>query len=138
MNAKQPTPIRSQHKARRVLDEHYPFRCCAVCGLALVGCLQVAHLDHDPSNNSPQNLARLCHTHHWMHDVGLYPTEAIRLMQNHWQKTKGQGSHKDRMKDAGAKAAIKRKRSASARKAWATRTLKAERLKVQEALKTEM
>src|SRR4051794_22070378 len=73
----QPSLIRNQAEARRVLNENYPFKCCAVCGLQLATCLTVAHLDHDASNNAPDNLARLCQTHHWMYDAGLYPIEAI-------------------------------------------------------------
>ncbi|WP_027132755.1 HNH endonuclease [Geminicoccus roseus] len=112
-----------------MLNEHYPFKCCAVCGLQLATCLTVAHLDHDASNNGPDNLARLCQTHHWMYDAGLYPVEAIRLLQAHWQTIEGKPSHKARMKDAGAKAALTRKRSAAARKAVETRRLRAESLK---------
>jgi predicted restriction endonuclease len=125
MSSTYPTLIRSQGEARRVLNEHYPFKCCAVCGLQLATCLTVAHLDHDASNNAPDNLARLCQTHHWMYDAGLYPIEAIRLLQAHWQTIRGEPSHKARMKDAGAKAALTRKRSAAARKAVATRKLRA-------------
>ena len=119
--AKYPPLIRSQTEAHRVLNEHYPFKCCAVCGLQLATCLTVAHLDHDASNNAPDNLARLCQTHHWMYDAGLYPLEAIRMLQKHWQEIRGEPSHMARMKDAGAKAALTRKRSAAARKAVATR-----------------
>ena len=56
-----------------------------------------------------------------MYDAGLYPIEAIMLLQAHWQTTQGQADHKGRMKDAGVKAARTRKRRAAARKAWATR-----------------
>lgn len=111
-----------------MLNEHYPFKCCAVCGLQLATCLTVAHLDHDASNNDPDNLARLCQTHHWMYDAGLYPLEAIRLLQAHWQTVRGEASHNARMKDAGAKAALTRKRGAAARKAVATRKLRTESL----------
>lgn len=31
--------------------------------------LACAHLDHDPSNNSPQNLAALCQRCHMLHDA---------------------------------------------------------------------
>jgi len=112
---------RNQAEARRVLNQAYPFKCCAVCGLQLATCLTVAHLDHDPTNNGPDNLARLCQTHHWMFDAGLYPLEAIRLLQAHWQDVRGIPDHKGRMKDAGAKAALTRKRRSAARKAVATR-----------------
>ena len=72
-----------------------------------------AHLDHNAGNNTPDNLARLCPTHHWMYDAGLYPVEAIRSLQAHWQATLGRPDHKGRMKDAGAKAALTRKRKAA-------------------------
>jgi hypothetical protein len=107
-----------------VLNATYPFRWCAVCGLQIETCLQVAHLDQDASNNAPDNLARLCPTHHWMYDAGLYPVEAIRLLQAHWQETKGVSDHKARMKDAGPKAARKRKHRAAGRKAAETRLLR--------------
>ena len=117
----QPTGLRNQLQARRALNKAYPFACCVVCGLQVETCLQAAHLDHNAANNSPDNLARLCPTHHWMYDAGLYPVEAIRLLQEHWQLTEGLPNHKPRMKDAGVKAALARKRSAAARKAVATR-----------------
>jgi hypothetical protein len=60
-----------------------------------------------------------------MYDAGLYPLEAIRPLQAHWQAVRGEPSHKARMKDAGAKAALTRKRSAAARKAAETRRLNA-------------
>jgi predicted restriction endonuclease len=112
---------RNQAAARREVNSAYPFQCCVVCGLQMPTCLTIAHLDHNPANNDPNNLALLCQTHHWMYDAGLYPLEAIRLLRSHWQQTKGKPSHKARMKDAGAKAALSRKRSVAARKAWATR-----------------
>lgn len=116
-----PIPGRNQAEARRVAKLAYPFACCAVCGLQMATCLQIAHLDHNAGNNAVRNLARLCPTHHGMYDAGLYPVEAIRLMQDHWQQTLGQPNHKPRMKDAGVKAALTRKRSATALKAVATR-----------------
>ncbi|MGH8029758.1 MAG: hypothetical protein ACREO3_07485 [Arenimonas sp.] len=122
---------RNQVIARRVLNEHFPFKCCAVCGLQLATCLTVAHLDHNATNNAPDNLARLCQTHHWMFDAGLYPVEAIRLLQKHWQIIKGVPDHRGRMKDAGAKAALTRKRRAAGRKAAETRRENSKGLKVQ-------
>ena len=92
-----------------------------MCGLQLPACLQVALLDHNAANNMPDNLAYLCPTHHGMYDAGVYPIEAIQPLQAHWQKTKGIPNHKPRMKDAGVKAALARKRSAAARKAVITR-----------------
>lgn len=112
---------RQQSVARRVANEAYSFKCCAVCGLQIATCLTIAHLDHNPGNNDPENLARLCQTHHWMYDAGLYPEEAIRLLQEHWQKTRGIPDHSLRMKDAGQKALRTRRRRAAAKKAVATR-----------------
>jgi predicted restriction endonuclease len=112
---------RKQGEARKIAAERYPFHCCVVCGLQLPASLTVAHLDHRPGNNDPDNLAYLCGTHHWMYDAGLYRIEAIKLLREHWQKTAGKPDHKPRMKDAGVKAALSRKRSAAARKAWQTR-----------------
>ena len=117
---------RNQTVARRVLNEHYPFKCCAICGLQIPTCLTVAHLDHNAGNNAPDNLARLCQTHHWMYDAGLYPIEAITLLQAHWQTIKGVPDHKGRMKDAGAKAALTRKHRDAGRKAAETRRKNAE------------
>lgn len=114
-------PLRSrrQLEARRVAESAYPFKCCVVCGLGSV--LQVAHLDHQAGNDDRDNLAWLCPTHHGMFDAGLYPIEGIKQLRAHWQLTEGKLNHKARMRDAGVKAALTRKRSASARKAWATR-----------------
>jgi hypothetical protein len=81
----------------------------------------VAHLDQNGGNNDPDNLAYLCGTHHWMYDADPYPLEAIKLLRTHWQKTEGKPDHKARMKDAGAKAAQARKRSAAARNAVVAR-----------------
>ena len=105
---------RKQAEARRIINEALTFSCCAICGLQMAACLQIAHLDHDAGNNAPDNLARLCPTHHWMYDADLYPVEAIRLLQAHWQRKEANPSHGARMKDAGLKAALARKRSAAA------------------------
>ena len=48
--------VRNQSEARRVADAAYPFRCCAVCGLQIETCLQLAHLDHNAGNNAFDNL----------------------------------------------------------------------------------
>lgn len=116
---------RKQGEARRVAAKAYEFRCCVVCGLQLPACLTIAHLDHQPGNNDPDNLAYLCATHHWMYDASLYPENAIKLLRAHWQKTKGKPDHSGRMKTAGIDAARTRKRRAAARKAVQTRRSKA-------------
>lgn len=112
---------RRQGEARKVAQAAYPFVCCAICGLSLNGCLTVAHLDQAPGNNAPDNLAFLCHTHHWMFDAGLYPVDAVKQLRDHWQVTAGKPDHKARMKDAGRRAGVTRRRSAAARRAWVTR-----------------
>ncbi len=126
-----PQGLRKQAAARKEARAAYPFMCCAICGLQIPTCLAVAHLDHDPSNNKPDNLAYLCHTHHWMHDAALYPSEGVKLLRDHWTKTEGKPCHKAKMKDAGKKAvltkqkaALSLKRSAAARKAHMTRKTK--------------
>ncbi|MBC07134.1 MAG: hypothetical protein CMO10_12665 [Thalassospira sp.] len=59
-----------------------------------------------------------------MYDAGLYPLEAIRLLQDHWQKTKGKPDHSARLKGAANRAAITKRRKAGARKAAASRAAK--------------
>lgn len=81
--------IRRQAGAKRVAADYYKYACCVICGLQIRTCLTAAHLDHQPGNNDPDNLAFLCQTHHWMYDAGLYPIEAIKLLRSHWQVTKG-------------------------------------------------
>lgn len=71
------SPVRNQNSARRVANKVYEFRCCVICGLQIPTCLTIAHLDQNPCNNDPDNLAFMCQTHHWMYDAGLYPVEAI-------------------------------------------------------------
>lgn len=127
--AQQPTKRdRNQAEARRVLGATDPFPCCAVCGLQIATCLQIAHLDQNAGNNAPDNLARLCPTHHWMYDAGLYSMGAIRLLKAHWKawyESGGIPDHSRRMKDAGPKAAAKRKHRAAGRKAAETRLRRA-------------
>jgi hypothetical protein len=123
-------PRRNQADARRVLDEACPFKCCAICGLQIPTCLTIAHLDQNPANNAAENLARLCQTHHWMYDAGLYPAEAIRLLQAHWQETGGVPCHDARLKGAGKRAGLTRRRRAAARKAVRTREAAAALLRV--------
>jgi predicted restriction endonuclease len=112
---------RNQTVARRVARAAYAFQGCVICGLQLPTCIAVAHLDQVAGNNDADNLAFLCHTHHWMFDAGLYPIDAVKLLRAHWMVTKGVASHGARMKDAGMRAAATRRRRASARQAWVTR-----------------
>jgi hypothetical protein len=111
----------NQAKARQVAEKAYPYRCCVVCGLQLAPALELAHLNHHPAENDPDNLAWFCGTHHRMYDSGLYRIEAIKLLRSYWQLTKGIPNHKPRMKDAGQKAARKRDYRRRGRKAAETR-----------------
>jgi hypothetical protein len=78
--------------------------------------LTIAHLDHRAGNNSPHNLAVLCQTHHRMYDGNLYPSDAIRHMQMHWQMTGGIANFSACTKDSGKKAAATRKANSAAKK----------------------
>lgn len=116
---------RNASEARRVAADTYPTKLCVICGAALETVLDVAHLDNDATNNHPDNLAYLCKTHHWMYDAGLYPMDPVKALRDHWQRTGGKPDHSIRMKDAGEKAALTRKRRAAARKAVRTRKQRA-------------
>ena len=113
---------------RKLALKHYHDRVyCAHCGFGIVEVLEVAHLDGQRHNNIPDNLAILCPTCHKMHDLDIISTKTIIEMRDRprvvlWSK---------RMKDAGKKAALSRKRGELARrrkrrlaalKAVATRT----------------
>src|SRR5215210_6325629 len=101
---------------RKLAFDTYP-SVCAHCGFGIRDVLEVAHLDCDRSNNDISNLAILCPNCHKMHDLDLISTEVIIEMRDrpkvvNWAK---------RMKDAGQKAALTRKRSRAAKKAVETR-----------------
>ncbi len=90
---------------------------CAHCGFGIPAVLEVAHVDGNRQNNDPKNLVVLCPNCHKMHDLDLISTETIIQMRDRpkvvkWSK---------RMKDAGKKAALKRKHAAAGRKAAETR-----------------
>jgi hypothetical protein len=90
---------------------------CAHCGFGIPAVLEVAHIDCNRQNNAVENLVILCPNCHKMHDLDLISTETITQMRDRpkvvdWKK---------RMKDAGQKAALTRKRSGAARKAAETR-----------------
>lgn len=96
---------------RKVAFEHYP-PICAYCGFGIPEILEVAHLDGHRENNEIENLVILCPNCHKMHDIDLIPTQTViemrdRERQVNWSK---------RMKDAGQKAALSRKRNATATK----------------------
>ena len=90
---------------------------CAHCGFGIPAVLEVAHIDGNRQNNEVANLVILCPNCHKMLDLDLISNETIIAMRDRpkivtWSK---------RMKDAGAKAAKKRKRTLAARKAVVTR-----------------
>ena len=99
---------------------------CAHCGFGIKDVLEVAHLDGDRSHNEIDNLAILCPNCHKMFDLDLITMETIRQMRDRpkvvvWAK---------RMKDAGAKAAVSRRKTlekqkwkSAGQKAAATRKL---------------
>ena len=93
---------RHQINARRVATLSYPYPGCCLCGQT-VG-LELAHLDHNSTNDDPDNLAWLCRHHHWMYDIGLFSLEALKLQRGFWQTAKGKRTNAY-MKDAGRKAA---------------------------------
>lgn len=93
---------------------------CVHCGFGIPQVLEVAHLDGKRQNNDVTNLVILCPNCHKMHDLDLISTEIIIQMRDRpkivkWSK---------RIKDAGKKAALTRKRSAAAKKAAMTRKMK--------------
>ena len=112
---------------RKLAFEHYRDRLfCGHCGFGLTEVLEVAHLDGHRHNNDVSNLVLLCPTCHKMLDLDLISTDTMIQMRDRprvacWAK---------RMKDAGKKAALSRKKRQSifrrmrrlaARKAAATR-----------------
>ncbi len=90
---------------------------CAHCGFGIPSVLEVAHIDGDRLNNDINNLVILCPNCHKMFDLDLISVDTLMIMRDRpkivrWSK---------RMKDAGKKAALKRKRKTAARKAVATK-----------------
>jgi 5-methylcytosine-specific restriction endonuclease McrA len=101
---------------RKLAFAHYD-QLCAHCGFGIPAVLEVAHIDGNRHNNEIGNLVILCPNCHKMLDLDLISNETIIEMRDRpktvtWAK---------RMKDAGAKAAKKRKRTLAARKAVETR-----------------
>lgn len=130
---------RNQSEARRIAKLAYPHSGCCLCGQTIGE--ELAHLDHEASNNDPDNLAWLCNHHHWMYDVGLFSVAALKVQRAHWQKLKGKRTNAF-MKDAGKKAAATRAanaaaklRSEAARKAVATRRANALKVESERAAK---
>jgi HNH endonuclease len=101
---------------RKLAFEHYD-PLCAHCGFGIPAVLEVAHIDGDRNNNDIGNLVILCPNCHKMLDLDLISNEMIIQMRDRPKNI----SWAKRMKDAGAKAAKKRKRTLAARKAVETR-----------------
>ncbi len=101
---------------RKLAFAHYD-PLCAHCGFGIPAVLEVAHIDGNRQNNEIANLVILCPNCHKMLDLDLISNDSIIAMRDRpkiitWSK---------RMKDAGKKAAQKRKRTLAARKAVETR-----------------
>ncbi len=110
------TNIPKQINYRKLAFKHYP-PICAYCGFGIPEVLEVAHLDGKRDNNVIGNLVILCPNCHKMYDVDLISKKTVVEMRDkekrvNWSK---------RMKDAGVKAALTRKRRLTARKAVETR-----------------
>jgi hypothetical protein len=98
---------------RKFAFEHYKDRLfCAHCGFGIPEVLEVAHLDCQRHNNDLSNLVLLCPTCHKMLDLDLISTEAMIQMRDRPRKVRWD----KRMKDAGRKSALSRKRRAAARR----------------------
>ena len=101
---------------RKVAFGAYP-PICAYCGFGIQGILQVAHLNHNRKDGSPENLVILCPTCHKMYDGNLISKDVLIALRDNPRKIDWSAS----MKDAGVKAAKKRKARAAGRKAAETR-----------------
>ncbi len=104
---------------RKLAFEHYP-PICAYCGFGIPEILQIAHVNHNHQDNAIENLVVLCPTCHKMYDGNLIPRDVILLMRDNPRKLDWSAS----MKDAGIKAAKKRKARQAAKKAVETRRKK--------------
>ncbi|MBO9652097.1 MAG: HNH endonuclease [Variovorax sp.] len=98
---------------------------CVVCGFGIPAVLEVAHLNHDRTTCTMDDLALLCPNCHKMHDIGLIETKVVKMMRDHQPNE----DWTIRMKDAGKKSAatrlakaVKTRKSVAAKKAWETRT----------------
>ena len=108
---------------RSLALHHYHDRLiCAHCGFGISAVLEVAHIDGSRQNNDVRNLVLPCPTCHKMLDLDLISTETMLQMRDRprvvrWAK---------RMKDAGKKAALSRKRRETVRRRkWRLAALKA-------------
>ena len=114
---------------------------CWLCGLAIGQFLEVAHLDQDRANNSPENLAFLCPTCHRLHDVGVVSSQDVKEARDRWltghyepdldalrnrfEAEAPSGDWKKLQKGAQKRGGAKLRRKAAARRAVETRRKRA-------------
>ncbi len=110
------TSILKQINYRKLAFKHYP-PICAFCGFGVPEILEAAHLDGKRDNNVIENLVILCPNCHKMYDIDLISKKIIVEMRDKEKRV----DWSKRMKDAGVKAALTRKRRLAARKAVETR-----------------
>ena len=67
--------------SRKIAFEHYT-PICVWCGVSISDLLEVAHIDHQRSNDDPKNLVFLCLTHHRMLDLGLIPAGVVTQLRD--------------------------------------------------------
>jgi hypothetical protein len=97
---------------------------CAICGFTQEAALQACHIDNVRSNDDADNLVWLCQTHHVMMDRGMYPLPLVKALRDHWNewfRTGQQPKPISRIRDGAIRAGLTRRKSAIARRAWATR-----------------
>jgi len=68
-------------KSRRIAFKYYK-PICVWCGVSISDLLEVAHIDHNRSNDDPKNLVFLCLTHHRMLDLGLIPSDVVTQLRD--------------------------------------------------------
>jgi len=68
-------------KSRKIAFQNYQ-PICVWCGVSLPDLLEVAHLDHNRSNDDPKNLVFLCLTHHRMLDLGFIPHDVVAQLRD--------------------------------------------------------
>ena len=83
-------PVHSAGASRQRAREIVPDSPCELCGA--IGYTEVHHKDHNPFNNSPDNLIRLCKScHRYQHAerklcvVCRNPAKGHNLCDKHWQ-----------------------------------------------------
>ncbi|MBI2005831.1 MAG: HNH endonuclease [Nitrosopumilales archaeon] len=75
------TKLSRSGKSRRIAFKYYK-PICVWCGVSISDLLEVAHIDHNRSNDDPKNLVFLCLTHHRMLDLGLIPSDVVTQLRD--------------------------------------------------------